>query len=143
MDQEMPAKFPHLPGVSSASITTAVPMGGSSSSDLLYAEDRTYREGEIPPIRRFVDVTPGAFSTLGTPLIAGRDISWTDIYEHLPVAIISENFAKEVLELAAKRSRQAHPRRFHRRLAPNCRRRRQHLQRWRYAETAYGGLLAH
>ncbi|MGB2620852.1 MAG: ABC transporter permease [Candidatus Acidiferrum sp.] len=93
--QEMLRKISALPGVSSASITTAVPMGGSSSNDLLYAEDRTYREGEIPPIRRFVDVTPGSFSTLGTPLIAGRDITWTDIYEHLPVAVISENFAKE------------------------------------------------
>ena len=95
MYQEMLRKISALPGVSSASITTAVPMGGTSSNDLLYAQDHTYHEGEIPPIRRFSDVTPGSFSTLGTSFIAGRDITWTDIYEHIPVAVISENFARE------------------------------------------------
>ncbi len=93
--QEMLRKISALPGVTSASITTAVPMGGNSSNDLLYAQDHTYHEGEIPPIRRFSDVTPGSFSTLGTSFIAGRDITWTDIYEHIPVAVISENFARE------------------------------------------------
>lgn len=95
MYQEMLRKISALPGVSSASITTAVPMGGNSSNDLLYAQDHTYHEGEIPPIRRFSDVTPGSFSTLGTSFIAGRDIAWTDIYEHIPVAVISENFARQ------------------------------------------------
>ncbi len=95
MYQEMLRKISALPGVSSASITTAVPMGGNSSNDLLYAQDHTYHEGEIPPIRRFSDVTPGSFSTLGTSFIAGRDITWTDIYEHIPVAVISENFARQ------------------------------------------------
>ncbi|MHB8501364.1 MAG: ABC transporter permease [Candidatus Acidiferrales bacterium] len=95
MYQEILRKISAIPGVSSASITTAIPMGGNSSNDLLYAEDHTYHEGEIPPIRRFASVTPGSFSTLGTPLVTGRDISWTDIYEHIPVAVISENFARE------------------------------------------------
>ncbi len=95
MYQEILRKISAIPGVSSASISTAIPMGGNSSNDLLYAQDHTYHEGQIPPIRRFSFVTPGSFSTLGTPLITGRDISWTDIYEHLPVAVISENFARE------------------------------------------------
>lgn len=95
MYQEILRKISAIPSVSSASITTAVPMGGNSNNDLLYAQDHTYHEGEIPPIRRFSFVTPGSFSTLGTPLITGRDVSWTDIYEHLPVAVISENFARE------------------------------------------------
>jgi predicted permease len=95
MYQEILRKISAIPGVSSASITTAIPMGGNSSNDLLYAQDHTYHEGEIPPIRRFANVTPGTFSTLGTLFIAGRDITWTDIYEHIPVAVISENFARE------------------------------------------------
>jgi predicted permease len=32
---------------------------------------------------------------LGIPLIAGRDLSWTDTYNKVPVALISENFARE------------------------------------------------
>jgi predicted permease len=32
---------------------------------------------------------------LGTPLIAGRDLTWNDVYSKLPVAVISESFARE------------------------------------------------
>jgi hypothetical protein len=32
---------------------------------------------------------------MGTPMIAGRDFDWTDLYRTRPVAIISENLAKE------------------------------------------------
>ena len=32
---------------------------------------------------------------MGIPLVAGRDITWTDVYKKLPVVIISENFARE------------------------------------------------
>jgi len=95
MYQELLRKISAIPGVASASISTAIPMGGNSSSDLLYAQDHSYHEGEIPPIRRFSNVTPGSFSTLGTSFVAGRDITWTDIYEHIPVAVVSENFARE------------------------------------------------
>ncbi len=95
MYQEMLAKLSALPGVSSVSITTALPMDGNNSNDPIFAQDRTYAEGQLPPLRRFKFVTPGIFSTMGTPLIGGRDFTWTDIYKKLPVAIISENFARE------------------------------------------------
>ncbi len=95
MEQAMMDKVTALPGVQSVSLTSAVPMSGSSSNDLIFAADRTYREGEIPPIRRFIHVSPGLFKTMGTPLIAGRDFTWEDSYDKLPVAVISENFAKE------------------------------------------------
>jgi predicted permease len=70
-------------------------MDGNDSNDLLYAQDRTYREGELPPIRRFVNVSPGYFSTIGTPLIAGRDLTWAETYQMRPVALVSENMARE------------------------------------------------
>jgi predicted permease len=95
MYQDMLAKISAVPGVSSVSISTGVPMDGNSSNDLVYAQDRAYQEGQIPPIRRFRFVTPGLFSTLGTALLAGRDITWTDIDKRLPVVVISENFARD------------------------------------------------
>jgi predicted permease len=61
----------------------------------LYAQDHVYGEGELPPIRRFKFVSPGFFATLGTRLLAGRDLTWTDTYQKRPVAIISENFARQ------------------------------------------------
>jgi predicted permease len=46
-------------------------------------------------VRHLVFVSPGYFSALGVPLIAGRDLAWTEIYNKSPVALISENFARE------------------------------------------------
>jgi predicted permease len=95
MDEEILNKLAAIPGVSSVSFTSAVPMDGYDSNDVLYTEDHTYNEGELPPIRRFKFVAPGSFATLGTRLVAGRDLTWTDTYQKRPVAIISENFARE------------------------------------------------
>ena len=95
MQQDILSKLAALPGVQSVSISTAMPMDGYDSNDLVYAQDHVYGEGEIPPIRRFKFIAPGFFSTIGTHLVAGRDITWDDNYGKRPVAIISEGFARE------------------------------------------------
>ena len=95
MEQEIRDKIASVPGVNSVAFGSAVPMSGSSSNDVLYAQDRPYAEGKLPPIRRFKFVSPGFFSALGTPIVAGRDFTWDDNYNKLPVAVISEGFARE------------------------------------------------
>jgi predicted permease len=95
LEQAIENKLAAIPNVSSVAYSTNVPMDGRDSNDVLFAQDRTYREGEIPPIRRFVNVSPGFFSTMGTPLVAGRDLTWAETYQKRPVALISENFARE------------------------------------------------
>ena len=83
-----------ISGVSSAAFAQSVPMDGNSWSDPVYAQDRNYNEGELP-VRRFKFVSPGLFGNLGIPLLAGRDFTWTDVYQKIPVAIVSENFARD------------------------------------------------
>ena len=61
----------------------------------MYAEDKTFAEGQVPPIRRIRKITPGFFKTMGTRVVAGRDFTWTDLYEKRRVAIVSENLARE------------------------------------------------
>jgi predicted permease len=100
MYEEMRSKISAISGVSAVTISTAFPMDGSGNNDLVFAQDRAYSEGQIPPIRRFANVIPGFFATEGTPLVAGRDFTWTDIYQKLPVAIISEDFAREYWDSA-------------------------------------------
>jgi predicted permease len=95
MEQQMLNKIGAIPGVSAVSFSSSIPMDGNSSSDILLAEDRPTKEGEIPPVRRFKNISPGFFGTVGTPFVAGRDLTWTDTYQKIPVAIISENFARE------------------------------------------------
>jgi predicted permease len=96
MEQEIQGKLAAIPGVVSAAYANSVPDDGNNSTDLLYAEDRFYAEGQLPPLRRFKYVAPGFFKTLGTPLVAGRDYTWTDIYGERKYAIVSENMAREM-----------------------------------------------
>jgi len=94
LQEEILRKVEAVPGVSSASFSMSIPLDGNEWGDALFARDRTYSQSEIPLVRyRFV--APGFFKTLGTPLLAGRDITWSDIYNRLPVAIVSEKVARD------------------------------------------------
>jgi len=90
-------KLAALPGVTSVAFTSAMPLEGAPYDwDAILAEGKTYGVNVIPPLRLFKNVSPGFFKTAGTRLIAGRDYTWTDFYGRRPVAIISENLAREL-----------------------------------------------
>jgi predicted permease len=92
--EEILHKIGAVPGVSSVGISMSVPMDGNEWNDPVLVKDHTYAPGEIP-LHRYRFVAPGYFKTLGTPLLAGRDITWGDIYNKVPVAIVSERLAHE------------------------------------------------
>jgi putative ABC transport system permease protein len=102
-EQNVPRKFEEImrkveavPGVASIGLSSGVPLDGSGSYDPVFAEDHAYRPGELAPIRRFKWISPGFLKTMGTPLVAGRDLTWTDIYNMNPVVLVSENLAREM-----------------------------------------------
>jgi predicted permease len=95
MEEEILHRIEAIPGVSTAGIGTVIPMSGGGWHDPIFVEGRTYAEGQLPPLSRFKFISPGFLGTLGTPLIAGRDLTWTDAYSKLPVALVSENIARE------------------------------------------------
>ena len=97
MQNEMLDKLAAIPGVSSVGFASEAPLENvNNQNDLLYARDKTYATGQIPPVRAFRYFTPGFLKTEGTPLIVGRDFTWTDLYEKRRVAIVSENLAREM-----------------------------------------------
>jgi predicted permease len=96
MQNAMLDKLAAIPGVTSVALAGDAPLEGFNNNDVLFAEDKTYTVGQIPPVRRYRNVTPGFFKTTGTPLIAGRDFTWTDLYERRHVEIVSENLAREM-----------------------------------------------
>ena len=102
-DENVPRKFEEIlrkveavPGVASVGLSTSIPLEGNGSYDPVFAEDHTYRPGELAPIRRFKYTSPGFLKTTGTPMIAGRDFTWTDTYNKMPVALVSESVAREM-----------------------------------------------
>ncbi len=94
IEEEILRKIEAIPGVSSVGLSANIPMDNSRTENPVFARDRDYAPGELP-FRRFGFVAPGSFETLGTPLLAGRDFTWSDIYNKVPVAIVSEKFARE------------------------------------------------
>ena len=95
MQQSLVERLAALPGITDASLIDDLPMTGASSQDPIMASDHTYGANQIPPLRRFHTAAPGTFRTLGVPLVAGREYTWTDIHEKRSVVIIAENFARE------------------------------------------------
>lgn len=84
-----------IPGVTSVGFGDSVPLDGGGWMDPVFAQDRSYADNAMPPLRRFMFGAPGFLSTLGIPLIAGRDFTWDEAFQKLPVAMVSENFARE------------------------------------------------
>ena len=62
---------------------TRLPMGSDRSSSALAVEG-VADDGRTPPNRQVKVVSPGLFRTQGTPLVAGRDFTWTDLHDRAP-----------------------------------------------------------
>ena len=89
-------KLAAIPGVVSAGFANAAPLESFlASSNPVYAEDQRIAAGQLPPVRQIRKVAPGFFKTMGTRVVAGRDITWADLYDKRRVAIVSENMARE------------------------------------------------
>lgn len=95
IEQQIEDNLSAIPGVSSAGFSSAVPMDGDNRLDNVFVADHAYAEGALPPLRHLLFISPGYLRTLGTPLIAGRDLDWSDTYNLVPVVLVSENFARE------------------------------------------------
>ncbi|HKV81340.1 MAG TPA: ABC transporter permease [Candidatus Sulfotelmatobacter sp.] len=84
-----------IPGVTAVAFASALPMEGADPNwDELGVEGKTYDGGE-PPLRMFNYVSPGFFHAMGTRLVAGRDFTWSDLYDLRPMVMVSESFARE------------------------------------------------
>jgi len=64
--------------------------------DAIYARDKVYADGAIPPLRLFKYVSPDFFLTAGTRIVAGRGLTWTEVYGQRPVVMVSEKLAREM-----------------------------------------------
>jgi len=94
MDQAILDNIEAIPGVSSADFSSAVPMDAGADSGPVQVEDHML-QGQLPPARRLFWISPSFFRTMGIPTVAGRDLTWDDVLNKRPLAIVSENLARE------------------------------------------------
>ena len=93
--QSIAERLAAIPGVTSVGISSSITMDGEDNTNPLYVEGVAVTNGQLPPLRRFKTVGPGYFETMGNPVVAGRAITWADIYDNRPVIVISEVLARE------------------------------------------------
>jgi predicted permease len=88
-------KLTAIPGVRSAGFIDAMPLEGFGQDwDCIFAQDKSYSGEEIPPLRLYKYFSPGLLQTAGTRLVAGREMTWNEIYGLQPVVLLSENLAR-------------------------------------------------
>lgn len=81
-----------IPGVEAAGITDALPLGrnrtwGARAKGVVYERGRA-------PIAFVRITTDGYFAAMGIPILAGRDISPSDVRDSEPVIVINESMAR-------------------------------------------------
>lgn len=100
IEEAIQQKLEAIPGIRSVGLSRNIPMDGGIWHDSVYIKDRADSQMKTPACR-YEFVAPGFFKTLGTPLIAGHDFTWSDIYNRVPVVIVSEKFARENWQVSA------------------------------------------
>jgi putative ABC transport system permease protein len=83
-----------LPGVERAAGVSGLPASGDGSFGAYGIDGRALNGDPGQPSADFIVSSPGYFSTMGIPLLRGRDFTADDAYGAAPTAIISESLAR-------------------------------------------------
>jgi len=86
------------PGVQAVGFTSTLPMEGApfTIEAPVAIEGRPPVDGGTPPPRRMKFVSPGYFDAMRARIIAGRDFTWADIDAGGKVALVSEDFVRQM-----------------------------------------------
>jgi len=91
-DRQLLAKVSALPGVESATLADAVPLGFSRNTEMVRIEGYANRPHESMDVRS-ATVGPNYLHTLQIPLVEGRDFTSQDTQQSQRVAIVNQAFA--------------------------------------------------
>ncbi len=86
-----------IPGVEAAGYANTTPLGLDASVTAIYSRET----GDLRPSKQAFnsycyDVSPGYLTAAGTPLLAGRDVSFTDTPQTPAVAIVNREFSRRL-----------------------------------------------
>ena len=84
----------NLPGVTSASLTTHVPLTGGVRRTTVQIDRYEPRFGEEPLSCTYTIVLPNYFETLGMPIVKGRNFTEGDVRAASPVVIVGDGLAR-------------------------------------------------
>jgi predicted permease len=92
--EDIQHRMASIPGVASAALSAIVPLSGDQELEGIHIQGYQPKPEESmqPNVNR---VSPGFFSSMGIPLLMGRDLNEKDKLGAQEVAVVSETFAKQ------------------------------------------------
>jgi predicted permease len=91
-----------LPGVQAAGYAQSTPLSGDTSDSDVFSQQTTdFRSSNRTFNAYDYYVSPGYFIAAETPLLAGRDVSFTDTAKTQAVAVVNQQFARHLFHSAA------------------------------------------
>jgi predicted permease len=94
--REVVRRVRELPGVVNVAVSAALPWRGTPLTLEFGVDGKSPAAGESAPQAASMVISPAFFSTLGLPMIAGRDFTDGDRSTSEPVAIISQSLAQKM-----------------------------------------------
>jgi predicted permease len=95
--REVLERVSHLPGVEAAGYSNTTPLDFDASITAVFSQQTSdFRPSNKAFEAYWYDVSPGYLTAAGTPLLAGRDVSFTDTAKTPAVAIVNQEFARRL-----------------------------------------------
>jgi predicted permease len=96
VQRQLLEKVSQLPGVEAAAYASTTPLADTTDIPVFAQETTDFRDSHKAFDTFFFDVSPGYFAAAQTPLLAGRDFTFTDKANTPPVAIVNRQFARSL-----------------------------------------------
>jgi predicted permease len=95
--RQLLGRVSHLPGVEAAAYGNTTPLSlDTSDSDVFAQQANDFRPSKKAFNAYDYVVSPGYFTAVGTPLLAGRDVSFADTAKTPAVAVVNREFARRL-----------------------------------------------
>jgi predicted permease len=99
--RQMIERVESVPGVRSATLTDLFPLSINYSSDGIYVEGEPPVRGADVPNAMVASVGLKYFSTMGIPMLAGRDFTEADDEKATKIVVVNETFARQFFPRAS------------------------------------------
>jgi putative ABC transport system permease protein len=90
LHQQIAERLQHVPGVVSVGLSSSITMDGENANYPVVTE-----AASVPRQTRSKWIAPGYFEAMGNRVVAGRTITWKDLYQRASVVVVSERYTRD------------------------------------------------
>ena len=90
-------RISQIPGVEAAGYANTTPLSGDTMVSAVFSQQSSdFRPSNKAFYAYNYYISPGYLTAAGTPLLAGRDVSFADVAKTPPIAIVNQEFARRL-----------------------------------------------